>query len=270
MKLKYFRISLRTSPEYSVLFNYLKMSARPKRLVSRPNYRQLANFKVPKTINKTHRRDKNGSLLDSTLYRLKILEEDEVKRRVKVRYIGYSDEYDEWRRIDEIVSIEDENDSDLAPSEPSPTASMKFCLFDELACRIKSLLFSSRKASPICSIVLSFDPLHFDSLVIRGTKKETKGTKEIYSLSCLTKLDDLLGDRWYIRGINSVGDFCYVEPDSVRFYLKFLKLKPDFQMKEDGTLAKHCFGVKSQLVFQFIRSDGTSQQWGSVLRSCRR
>ena len=29
MKLKYFRISLRTSLEYSVLFNYLKMSARP-------------------------------------------------------------------------------------------------------------------------------------------------------------------------------------------------------------------------------------------------
>ena len=64
-------------------------------MVSRPNYHQLANFKVPKTINKTCRRDINGFLLDSTLYRLKILEEDEVKRRVKVRYIGYSDEYDE-------------------------------------------------------------------------------------------------------------------------------------------------------------------------------
>ena len=109
--------------------------------------------------------------------------------------------------------------------------------------------------------ILSFNPLHFDSLILRATK-------EVYSLSCLTKLDDLLGDRWYIRGINSAGDFCYVEPDSVRFYLKFLKLKPDFQMKKDSTLTKRCFGMKSQLVFQFIRSGGTSQQWGSVLHLC--
>ena len=115
---------------------------------------------------------------------------------------------------------------------------------------------------------MSFDPLQFDSLILKATKKEKKGTKVFYSLSCLTKLDDLLGDRWYIRGINSAGDFCYVEPDSVRFYLKFLKLKPDFQMKEHGTLTKRSFGMKSQLVFQFIQSDGISQQWGSVLHLC--
>ena len=66
-------------------------------------------------------------------------------------------------------------------------------------------------------------------------------------------------------GINSVGGFSYIEPHSVRFYLKFLKLKADFQMKEDGTLKKSCFGIKSRLVFQFIQSDGTSQQLGSVL-----
>ena len=48
-----------------------------------------------------------------------------------MRYIGYSDEYDEWRRIEEIVTVdedEEENDSDLAPSQLSaPTAAMKFC-----------------------------------------------------------------------------------------------------------------------------------------------
>ena len=59
-------------------------------------------------------------------------------------------------------------------------------------------------------------------------------------------------DRWYIRGVNSTGDVCYVQPDSVRFYLKLLKLKPDFQMKEDGTLAKHYFDMKSKPVFQLI------------------
>ena len=252
-----------------MLSGYLKMSTRPKRSVSRPNYRQLADVKVPKTMNRTRRRDGDDSLPDSTLYRLRILEEDPEKRRVRVRYVGYSDEYDEWRRMDEIVTVDDHEDEDLAPSELSSTAAIKFCLFEELASRIKSLLFASRKASPICSIVLSFDSLHFDSLVVRGTNKETKGTREIYSLTSLTKLDDLLGERWYIRGINSAGDFCYVEPSTVMFYLKFVKLKPDFQMKEDGTLTKRYFGVKSQLVFQFVRSDGTAQQWGSVLHLCR-
>ena len=44
-----------------------------------------------------------------------------------------------------------------------------------------------------------------------------------------------------LRGINSVGAFCYVELGTVRFHLKLLKLKPDFQLKEDGTLTKRYF-----------------------------
>ena len=96
-----------------MLSGYLKMSTRPKRSVSRPNYRQLADVKVPKTMNRTRRRDGDDSLPDSTLYRLMILEEDPEKRRVRVRYVGYSDEYDEWRRMDEIVTVDDHEDEDL-------------------------------------------------------------------------------------------------------------------------------------------------------------
>ena len=110
--------------------------------------------------------------------------------------------------------------------------------------------------------------MHFDSLIVRGTRKETKGSREIYSLTSLTKLDDLLGDRWYIRGINSVEDFCYVEPGTVRFHLKFLKLKPNFQLKEDGTLTKRYSGVRNQLVFQFIRSDMVPHNSGAVSCIC--
>ena len=110
--------------------------------------------------------------------------------------------------------------------------------------------------------------MHFDSLVIRGIRKETTGKKEVCSLDSLLKLNDLLGDRWYIRGINVAGDFCYIEPGTVRFYLKQLKPKPDFQLKDDGTLVKHYFGIQNQLVFQFVRNDGTSRQWSNVLQSC--
>jgi len=91
-----------------------------------------------------------------------------------------------------------------------------FCLFVELASKIKSQLFTSRKANPVCSVVVSFNSVHFNSLAIRGFKKQTKGTREIYSITSLTKLDDLLGERWYIRGINLAGNFFYVKPDTVK------------------------------------------------------
>jgi len=103
-------------------------------------------------------------------------------------------------------------------------------------------------------IAMSFDSLQFDSLVIRGARR----SKEIYSVTSLTNLDDLLGERWYIRGINLAGDFCYVEPSTVKFYLKHVKGKPDYQMKDDGTLATCYFGVRKELIFQFVRSDATS------------
>lgn len=238
------------------------MSERPKRLATRPDYRLLSDVKVPRIA---RRSSKASSSTDTKLYRLRVLEEDEKNGRVKVGYIGFSDEYDEWRRLEDIVTVEEEEEEDndcLAPSR------LKFCLFEELACRIKLLLFSSRKASPVCSVNMSFDRVHFDSLAMRGIRKETKGKKEVYSLSSLSKLDDLLGERWYIRGINVAGDFCYIEPGTVSFYLKQLKPKPDFQLKDDGTLAKRYFGMQNQLVFQFVRNDGTSRQWNSVLQSC--
>jgi len=116
--------------------------------------------------------------------------------------------------------------------------------------------------------VLHCCEFHFDSLAIRVFKRETKGAREIYSVTSLIKLDDLLGERWYIRVINLAGDFCYVEPDTVRFYLKKLKCRHDFQMQDDGTLVECGFGGISQLVFQFVCSEGTFCEWSAVLCSC--
>ena len=151
------------------------MSARPKHSVNRPDYRQLADVKVPKINNRTCRRDGVGSFPDSTFYCLRVLEEGQENKWVKVRYVGYSDKYDEWRRMDKIVTVDhykEENYSDFVPSQLPSMAAVKFCLLEELANRIKSLLLSSRKTSPVCSVVLSFDSLHFDSLVVRGTRKD--------------------------------------------------------------------------------------------------
>ena len=153
----------------------LKMLDRLKRLATRPDHHQLSDVKLPRSTRRSSKHNKASSSTDTTdskLYRLRVLEEDEENGHVKVGYIGFSDEYDEWRRLEDIVNIEEDEEEEenvyLAPSR------LKFCLLEEVACWIKSLLFSSRKASPVCSVIMSFDRVHFDLLVIRGIRKETK------------------------------------------------------------------------------------------------
>ena len=54
----------------------------------------------------------------------------------------------------------------------------------------------------------------------------------------MVKFDNILGDRRYIRGLNLEGDFYFIIPGSVKFYLKHYKGKMDFQMQSDGTVLK--------------------------------
>ena len=131
------------------------MATRPKRSVSRPNYSELADVKVPR---KTRSAKLNRAADSSTLYRLNILERDEENGRVKVRYIGYGRKYDEWRKTDDIIDLneEDRNSDEETLSLLGSKQLSKFCLFEELACQIKSSLLSNRKANPVCSIVMSF------------------------------------------------------------------------------------------------------------------
>ena len=64
---------------------------------------------------------------------------------------------------------------------------------------------------------MSFSIIYFEGLIRRGWKLCNTGQckSEVYQLSSLTKLDDLQEERWYIRGINASGDFCYIQPGSV-------------------------------------------------------
>jgi len=87
------------------------MSARPKRSVNRQDYRQLADVKLP-IVRKGRGRVEESSLTSDKLYRLQILEEDQENGRVKVGYVGYGDEFDEWRRVEEVVSIDDDEEDD--------------------------------------------------------------------------------------------------------------------------------------------------------------
>ena len=85
------------------------MSSRPRRSIVRPDYRSLANISVPRPSYCTSRGKENSSDSDK-LYRLTVVE-DEANGMVKVHYIGYSHEYDEWRSNEDIVELNVEDES---------------------------------------------------------------------------------------------------------------------------------------------------------------
>jgi len=142
----------------------------------------------------------------------------------------------------------------------------QFCWYDELGYRIKCCLMSDRKRDPLCRICMPFDTLYFDGLARRGTI--VKGAK-YYTINKFSSFEDILGCRWFIRGLNSAGDFCYIKPKTVRFHLKEKISRVDYQLKDDGTLTKHFVGVGNTLIFEFVRGDGTHSQWSSVLCACK-
>ena len=259
--------------------------ARPKRSVKRPDYRKLADLNVPKLrkITGVKRETSNNTEKISTqLFRLQVIDENADSELVKVHYVGYDSRFDEWRPKSDLIDLNDdtslnrvegnelsENLEDIVVfNGPVSIVAKPFSLYEELAYRIKSLFLSTRKGDPVCCTSMTFDTIHFDDLIRRGTL--VKGQQTVYTLSPLTKLDDILGERWYIRGINAAGDFCYVKPGTVRYQLRFVKGRPDFQVLEDGTLQEYTYGQRYQLTFKFIRIDSILSQWHDVIKLCKK
>ena len=162
---------------------------------------------------------------------------------VKVRYIRYGSAFDEWRCRDEIVEFSDKSNSENDCIN-SPDSIQHFCLIQELALRIKFLLNSYRKRDPTCRIVMSFDSVSFDSLIIRSKPLPKAGlnSRQVYTIASMVTFEDLLGERWYIRRVNFAGDFCFVIPGSLKFYLKHNKGRTEYQITSDGTIMNHGSG----------------------------
>ena len=258
------------------------MATRPRRSILKRNYRELADIRVPKRSQVLHpsSSSKSRTIIDidssEKLYRLRIVDRDDENNRVNVTYIGYGTECDEWRLVDDIIELSDSSSSDEAACASAPIVEVserreesRFCLYKELRDRIKSMLYVRRKGDPVCIIVMPFDKVFFEGLIRRGEKTNGQRNREMYQLCSLTKLDDILGGRWYIRGLNMAGDFCYVKPRTVKYYLKRGRQKVDYQIQSDGSVIKYSFGGSYQLVFHFVRGDGTATEWDHVLQSCQ-
>ena len=94
-----------------------------------------------------------------------------------------------------------------------------------------------------------------------GQLKEMKGGNEIYSIVHYGDLDAVLGPKWFIRGLNDAGDFCYIILNTARFYLRKKLPLIDYQPHEDGQIRKMVYSQGYSLVFTFVRGDGVPSDY---------
>ena len=67
--------------------------------------------------------------------------------------------------------------------------------------------------------------LHFDEFIFAGglqrlgTYLRTCRGHKVYGIKHYRDLEPLLGDKWHMHGLNKYLDFCYVDLQTVQFYL---------------------------------------------------
>ena len=183
------------------------------------------------------------------LYPVEVVARDGDK--VKVHYIGYGDEDDEWRDIAEIV----ETQPDVEPYVP-------FDAHRELAYQIVLALDSKHRSDPDVRIELPFDKLLFEGGLKQYGKLLCKSRgHDVYTIQSYSALAPLLGDKWHMRGLNERLNFCYVNLKTVQFHLH---KRQNIEVYDFA--GKRTIPGGYVLVFKFVRMDGVKQDWDSVSR----
>ena len=175
-----------------------------------------------------------------------------VKRmdnRVLINYVGYDEKYDEWRAEEEIVE----------PAKKKPDVYHPFSLYNELSYQIKLALDSKRRKEPDVKIEIPFDDVLFNGgLRLQGFSKGFSYGHEVFSIRNFSDVDLSLGVGWWYRCLNKHLNFCYVNKETVRYYLhdrvSVQQYNPD--KGEIEGLSGGC-----SLVFKFVRMDGVAREW---------
>ena len=140
-----------------------------------------------------------------------------------------------------------------------------FSLYRQLSLKIKRSLKSSRKSNPEVRIDMDFDKYVYDEHMRRlGTHKKKYRGNDAYHINHYSDLDKLLESKWFIRGINSHGDFCYAILDTVEFYLRKKQVLIEYKPVQDGLFERVTHDQGFSLVFTFVRGDGVSSDFQNV------
>ena len=179
------------------------------------------------------------------LYDVEVVEDDPDQERVKIHYIGYGTEYEEWKSKSEIVICPPSRDSSTSP-DVSP--------FSTLACCIKRKLLPNRE-DPAIRIQTPFDKENWKLL-----EEKAANTGRDLHLGAYSDLDELLGENWHYRVCNERGDFSYVILETVRYHIYTPRplLEYSVSTESDGKLKYTPVYIEQgpELVFSFVRGDG--------------
>lgn len=149
------------------------------------------------------------------LYPVTVTERDSGSSRVKIHFVGYSEDYDEWREEEDLESLED--DQCLEPATPY----QPFSVYGNLRVKIKQALVSGRKSSPIVKINIGFDFIQFNGgLKAAGRLFKVVQGVQHFKIEQYRDLDPYLGNNWHFRGFNPNGDYGYVQLETVDFCLR--------------------------------------------------
>ena len=114
--------------------------------------------------------------------------------QVKIHYIGYGDNEDEWREVSELVQLS---------KKPQPYILLQ--LHRELTYQIQAALDSKYRKDPDVKIEVPFDKLLFDGdLKQHGHMLHTFHGHDIYTIHRYSDLEPLLGEGWLCPVPNSL------------------------------------------------------------------
>ena len=174
---------------------------------------------------------------DRNIYPVEITEVDKTKNMVKIHFKGYSEKFDEWRPCDEnnlpVICLE--------PMSQPTNDSLSDCLqaFCERVYReIKRKLFSGRREDPEVRVEIQVDEDVFNESLGRIKSKRYQRNKLIYEVLSNETLDCYIGTKWNERVMNENGDFAYVVPGTLRFWLT--KRNPIVEFKLLAINSKLC------------------------------
>ena len=183
--------------------------------------------------------------------------------KVKIHYVGYSSDFDEWRDEQELESLEEEGYEEVQPTTAS--SYQPYTIHKALRVRVKQALTCGRKTSPNIKITISFDLIQFNGgLKTVGVPFKTVHGVQHFKINHYRDLNYLLGSNWHFRGLNTNGDYGYVELDTVDFCLRkgkcFVEYLPPQSDTEPPSKSETDTGYI--LSFCFVCNYGTNTTFG--------
>ena len=223
------------------------MSSRPRACKKNISYVE-ANNVIADVKEKKESRDK--------LYEVEIVERDQINKRIKLHYVGYGKNFDEWHTEspDELCPVS--KISKITIPSSSNLDERKQIFLEDIKIKIQKHLVQHRSTDPLCKFEVDGSKDVFD--VILEACELKHHNRSFYSPTTLKHLENLLGSRWFLRIENQKGDFCYIREGTFKLWVFQPKGLTSYQ-KYGEKYIEHIQEQRPVLKVSFVRTRGNKR-----------